>query len=188
MLNLNLPNTETEHLLLREIAVRDADDMFEYASDPENCFFVSFPLHRSVENTREIITNVFLNRNSNGVPNAYAIVCKTDGKMIGTCDFHRIYNGDIGEIGFIISKKYWGRGYASEACLKTMAIGFEYIGLRRIEVCHSVDNIGSGRVIQKCGFIYEGTKRRFLKNGAGVFTDHPFYSLLREEYTAMRAK
>ncbi len=182
MLNIKLPVVETERLILRELMIEDAADMFEYASDQENCEFLQFPLHENINNTKEVITNIFLQRPNQGIPIGYAITLKNDGKMIGVIDFHSIRYGDVGEIGYVINKKYWNQGYVTEACKKIIEVGFNSVGLRIIQISHHVDNIGSRKVIEKCGFIYEGTNRKYLSGPTGEYGDHPFYSILKEEY------
>lgn len=182
MLNLYLPEIETENLILRPVRESDARDMYEYASDYDNTFFLTFPLHKSVKESQMVIRDIFLTYPEKGLPQAYAIIHKQDKRMIGMCDFHRIAYEDIGEIGYVINKKYWNNGYTTEACKKMIEIGFEYIGLRRIEIAHSVDNLASERVIEKCGFVFEGIKKDYVKDRSGKYSDHKIYAILRKDY------
>lgn len=171
---------ETERLILRPISIEDVDDMFEYCSDEETVRYVSFQPHKSREETRDTLNNFFLNRKELLVPETHAIVLKSNSKMIGTCDFSRIKFGDTAEMGYIINKKYWNKGYVTEAANAILQWGVTDLKLRRIEIGHFSDNIGSQRVIEKLGFVYEGTKRQGFIKSKEVH-DIKMYSLLKEE-------
>ena len=85
--------------------------MFEYASDDEVTAKLSWPSHKCVEITKKSIAENFITRPERGLPIAYAIVWNDNDKMIGTCDFwHADFKNGCGEIGYVINKKYWGRG------------------------------------------------------------------------------
>jgi len=182
MYNLNLPTVETERLILRPIQLSDAQDMFEYASDFDNASWVTFALHKSVEESREIIQNFFLPRVENGAPTSICLQLKENNKMIGTCDIFTIDRYGTGEIGYIINKKYWNQGLVTEACKKVIELAFEHVGLRRIEIMCGVDNIGSKRVIEKCGLVFEGIRRQYAPSKDGKYYDCNLYSMLKEEY------
>ncbi len=182
MINIKLPTVETERLILREIMVKDAADMFEYASDKENCFYRSSPLHQTIEDTVNVINEKYLKRPSKGIPIGYAITLKDNGKMIGVVDVDSVIYNDIGEVGFTINKEYWGKGFAKEACEKLIEVCFNELGLRKILARHNILNIGSQRVIEKLGFVYEGRMRKLLADRDGIYSDHLFYSILKEEY------
>ena len=143
---------------------------------------LSFSKHQNLEVTKEIIQKHFLSKPSLNLPQSYAIVLKETNKMIGCCDFHTIIANDIGEIGYVLNKKYWCKGYVTEACRKLIEIGFEVLELRRIYIRHHRENIQSKRVIEKCGFIYEGIQREAKKNKDGTYSDLICYSLLRSDY------
>ncbi|MEA5026514.1 MAG: GNAT family protein [Erysipelotrichaceae bacterium] len=183
MLNLNLPETETARLIIRPIQLEDASDLYEIASDQRVNRYLLYPRHQSVDQSREIISRIFLNRTANGLPSAYVLVDKLSGKMIGTCDYVKVEYQTSAEIGYSLNYNYWNRGLMSEAVKKVIEVGFDYIGLSRISIVHSVLNIGSQRVIEKCGFVYEGTYRKYLPDKeTGSYVDAKHYSILKEEW------
>ena len=71
---------ETERLVLRRWEDSDAGDLFEYAKDPDVGPIAGWPPHQSIEESREVIKNVFTGRE------AYAVCLKTDGKAIGAIE------------------------------------------------------------------------------------------------------
>ena len=71
---------ETERLVLRRWEDSDAGDLYEYAKDPDVGPIAGWPPHQSIEESREVIKNVFTGRE------AYAVCLKTDGKTIGAIE------------------------------------------------------------------------------------------------------
>lgn len=77
------------------------------------------------------------------------------------------------------------KGYATEATEAAIAYGFETVGLHKVQISHMANNIPSRKVIEKCGFCYEGTQRDyFFMNGQ--YVDRLFYSILEQEHRAMK--
>lgn len=186
MKTLFMPVVETRRLMLRPIALTDASAMYDYCSDDETVRLLSFDRHENVAQTKQIIEHVFLTKPQRNLPQAYAIVLRDNNQMIGTCDFIGVINEDNAEIGYVLHKDYWNHGYMSEAVAKLIEVGFEVLGLRRVYARHHTQNIGSKRVIEKCGLIYEGTQREWKKNPDGTYSDLLCYSLLSHEYYARK--
>jgi ribosomal-protein-alanine N-acetyltransferase len=98
--------------------------------------------------------------------------------MIGTCDVFSVdWDHGIGEIGYVMHRSYWGRGYMTRVLQAVIAFAFEYLGLERIDIRHHPDNIGSRRVIEKCGFVPTGTA--YYK---GFHMWIPTYKLTKESW------
>lgn len=174
----NLPEVDLGDLLLRPIELSDYRDVYDYGKNPEVTKFLVWDSYNAIEEAKEAILNVFLPRPSRGVPAAYAIVVKENSKMIGTCDFHRVDFKELtGEIGYVLHPDYWGKGFMTKVCKVLMDFGYNYLGLETIEIGHEVHNMGSRRVIEKCGF-------RFLKEEYHERLDMHgrFYELTKEEY------
>lgn len=106
---------ETERLLLRPWEDSDAEDLYEYAKDPEIGPIAGWPPHTSVENSLEIIREVM------SEPEVYAVVPKKVGRPVGSVGIMFGENGSApmneheAEIGFWIGKPYWGKGMIPEA-------------------------------------------------------------------------
>ena len=85
------------------------------------------------------------------------------------------------EIGFGISKDYWGQGIVYELGVALIRYGFENLNLNRIEAEIDPDNIGSGKVLEKLGFIKEGYfHERWIIDGKK--SDSEFYGLIRNQW------
>ncbi|MDI6739387.1 MAG: GNAT family N-acetyltransferase [Candidatus Edwardsbacteria bacterium] len=176
-----LPELATPRLRLRAFSLNDAPDMFEYASDPEVTRYVFWFPHESIQASIE-----FLNRHvqlaQNGEVTSWAMEHRADGKMIGTCGFvwWRPEHGKA-EIAFAISRKYWNKGLTTEAVNACIRFGFETMQLNRIEARCMPDNVGSERVMQKCGMSCEGTFRQTMLV-KGKYIDLKMYAILRQQY------
>lgn len=179
----NLPVLETPRLRLRKLSMRDAGDMFEYASVPEVAEHVLWDYHRNISDSMHylrIVTQQYIE----GTPSPWGIVHKELGKLIGTIGFHIwSYSNGYAEAGYAISKDFWNMGIVTEAFTEIIRFGFENMNLNRIEATCKLPNLASERVMQKCNMIYEGIlrKRLFAK---GEFHDLKMYSLLKTDWEA----
>jgi ribosomal-protein-alanine N-acetyltransferase len=149
----DIPVIDLGDIVLRPISQSDYMDMYDYGKDDQVTKYLAWDSYSSVLEAKQSVEKVFLTRPSNGVPSAYAIVHKNDHKMIGTCDIFKVnWLTLTGEIGYVIHRDYWGKGIMTKACKTVIRFGFSYLGLKTIEIGHEINNIGSQRVIEKCGF------------------------------------
>lgn len=105
---------ETEHLVMREYTLQDFDVLYEIMYDPET--MKHYPKPFDEERTRNWIEWNIQNYKEYGF-GLWAVVLKETGDFIGDCGI-TIQNIDgelLPEIGYHIHKKYWRRGFGSEA-------------------------------------------------------------------------
>ena len=146
----------TERLILRHFREGDAEAMFlNWASDPEVTKYVTWNTHPNVEVTKSIV-NIWVSEYENPYTVRFAITIKATGELIGSIDVVHIVDG-VPEIGYCSSRKHWNKGYMTEACTAMIDYLFE-LGYKELFIEAMVDNIGSNRVIQKCGFVFTGIK------------------------------
>ena len=145
---------ETERLILRRWEKNDAESLYEYAKDPDVGPIAGWPAHRSVEESRDVIKNVF-----NG-KEAYAICLKTDNKAIGAIELKLNGHTDMTErddeceLGYWLGKPFWGQGIVPEAVKEMLRHAFEELGMTTVWVGYYEGNAKSKRVQEKCGFRY----------------------------------
>ena len=176
---MQLPEIESERLLLRMVSSEDAKDIYEYMSLPVTTqyLYVS-PL--SYERTVQFIRVEYLSYRQQGNPSPYAIVLKGINKVIGVCYFHS-EEDDIVEIGFILNPKFGKKGYMQEALNRMLAVGFEFCHYRRIEANVMEGNERSENLLVKLGFTMEGIRREYaIKNG--IRRNVKMFSILDHEW------
>lgn len=177
----NLPALETERLKLRKLTMDDAQNLFEYASEPRVSKFVPWPTHETILNSKDFIQMALKNYESAKLA-PWAIALKESNKLIGTIDFVKwLPKHYRAEVGYVLSHKYWGQGFTLEAATRVIQFGFEKMDLHRIEASFIVENVQSQRVLQKLGMTFEGISREqfFIKDR---FVDLVHYAILKEEY------
>ena len=173
---------ETHRLILRPFKIEDADDMFNnWASDPEVTRYLTWPAHSSVDVTRMVL-NDWISHYEDGTYFNWAIELRETGSVIGNIAVVQLRE-DIEqvEIGYCMSRTFWGRGIMPEALRAVMEYLFTVVGINRISAHHDVNNPKSGRVMAKAGLKKEGVHIGAGRNNQGVI-DICAYGLVRSEY------
>jgi len=148
---------ETERLILRRFAEDDAQSLFEYAKNPAVGPIAGWPAHRSVEESRSVIRNVFCDAE------CYAICEKDAGRAIGAISLKLNGHTDMTErddeceLGYWLGQPFWGRGYVPEAARAILRRAFEDLGMTTVWCGYYDGNAKSRRVQEKLGFVYHHT-------------------------------
>lgn len=172
---------ETDRLMIRRLKIEDAQDIFDYASDPVVPRYLPWSHHNSVDDTVEFLNTVIAGY-KDGEIQPWGIELKETGKIIGTCGFVWWNKEESkAELGYALSQIYWNRGIMTEAVKLIIDFGFELMHLNRIEGYFVIGNLASGKVMQKVGMQYEGHLRNYRKF-KGEFKDVKMYSILKSEY------
>ena len=147
---------ETERLILRPFEVKDLEDFFEYASVEGVGECAGWNHHENIEVSKDILTDFIRGKKT------FALVYKENNKVIGSLGLEEskedIYKlnpfASFVELGYVLSKDYWGKGLMTEASKRVIEFIFSDLGVDYITVCHFVENDRSRRVIEKLGFKY----------------------------------
>ena len=179
----HMPNLETERLILRPMRVSDTADMFAYAHDPGVTQYLLWRPHPDPAYTRSYLEYV-AGRYRIGTCYEWAVVCREDGHMIGTCGFANVDCAhNTGEIGYVINPAYRGRGFATEAVRRVLRFGFDVMGLHRAEARYILGNDASRRVMEKAGMTFEGVRRESMLI-KGSYRDIGVCAVLAKEFRA----
>lgn len=150
----------TDNCVLRKVKKEDAEPMFRNrASDPEVTKFLTWSSHESIEVTNKVIDR-WLEEEKDPKTIRFVITLKDCDEPIGIIDVVNYIDGDP-EIGYCLSKKYWNQGLMTEAYEAFVKYLFD-IGFAKVLIKAVVENIGSNRVIEKCGFKF--THQEHLKH------------------------
>lgn len=166
---------ETERLAMRRQRVEDARALFEAYSDTELMRYWSSAPHTTVEETRDYLDPREDHRDWRG----WAITLKGDDTAIGTLAATTRRPG-VAEIGYLLVRRHWGRGYAREAVIALIDLLFAE-GHRRIFADTDPSNNASIALIERLGFKREGLLRQEWETHIGV-RDTLLLGLLREEW------
>lgn len=182
---IRLPIFETSRLILREIREEDYLNMYEYASLSFVGPNAGWEPHSSYDQTRLTI-KMFNNRNRFNQLGVFAIILKSESKMIGTVELHSYIPNYKAELGYTVSPFYWGKGYAVEAAREIIKWGFEELNLKRIECSTYTTNKQSRKVCEKLNLTYEGISKKGYMLYDGTCHDVYRYGLTDEEYRCQK--
>ena len=166
---------ETERLVLRPLTEADFCAVHQWASDPENTRYMAWG-----PNTEEQ-TRAFLASTKPGAD--FAVVQKCSGEVIGSCGVYPDKANDTGELGWILRKDCWKRGYGTELGGELIRYGFKELGLRRLIAPCAAVNYGSYRVMERNGMRREALHvKSFWARIDREWVDGAVYAILEEEY------
>ena len=177
-----MKSIETERLILRKWCKDDYLDMYDYGSDDRVGPNAGWPVHKTIEDSKEIV-DMFIDGDEE-----YAVVLKSESKVIGGVGLHykkidkNMQGGNVREIGYVLNPKYWGNEYIPEAVKAVIKYGFEELNLDLIWCGHFDYNFKSKRVIEKCGFNFKFEKIRELPLLDNKEVNELYYNILKEEY------
>ncbi len=171
---------ETDNLYIRRYKKSDEDALYEAARSSIAEVFEYLPwchpdyAHEDAKNWLETIESSWKEANAY----SFAIFDKNKTKLLGGCGINRIDEHPIGNLGYWIRTGATGKGIATEATLGLIDFGINHLGLQRIEIVMSVNNIASKKVAEAAGGVFEGTARNRLllhgkKHDAHVYSITP---------------
>jgi RimJ/RimL family protein N-acetyltransferase len=148
---------ETERLLLRTFSERDAPLIYELNLDPDVTRYTHDPV-KVLAHAAEILEKTIIPQYALYNHGRWAVHLKPTLDFLGWCGLK--YRTELNEIdlGYRFKKEFWGKGFATEAAYASIKYGFEKIGLQRIVGRAEIDNIGSWKVLEKCGMAYVGNE------------------------------
>lgn len=150
---------QSARLAYSPIQLSDAEDVFAYASDEAVAKFTSWNAHQSIQDTEAFLHHVLSRHNETEgcIHVVFAMRLNPTGPVIGTISLSQ-KNPATAHLDYALARDYWGQGLVSEAVKKITTWAFET--LPEMTEVHSgclLDNQGSVRVLEKCGFKHQNT-------------------------------
>ena len=146
---------ETERLILRPWQESDAEDFYEYAKVDGVGRMAGWLPHKDIEESRKVLSLFITGKKT------FALELKENGKVIGSLGLEEreaelsVPEDSMGrEIGYALSKDYWGRGLVPEAVDAVIAYCFRELEFDWLTCGHFIRNDRSRRVVEKSGFVY----------------------------------
>ncbi|HCB04601.1 MAG TPA: GNAT family N-acetyltransferase [Nocardioides sp.] len=179
-MSLDPPTLTTARLQLRPFEKDDLGPLFELHSSAEILRYWDAPPWTDRSRAERFLAVCRrLAEDGSGVRLAIDLV--SDGDFIGWCGLSR-WNPDFrsASLTYCLSDRAWGRGYATEAADALVQWGFDTLDLNRVQAEADTRNTASVRVLEKLGFVHEGTLREDCVVN-GEVSDSFVYGLLRRD-------
>lgn len=167
---------ETPRLILREILPADAPGMFELDSDPDVHRYLG---NNPIKTLEEAVAGIAFIRQQYadyGI-GRWAVIEKATGEFTGWAGLKfmtetRNGRANFYDVGYRFIKRYWGKGYATEAAIASVNYGFDVLKLDELFGMADVDNIGSNKALQKAGL-------KYVEDFEHAGVNHNWYHLMR---------
>lgn len=175
------PVLETNRLLIRPFNENDVFDLKEWLGNEAVYTYWGRKVSKGERNPELLFTGPRSWASKKPcIDFRWGIVLKETNKVIGMIELFDIQNNRMGDIGYRVNPAYWNCKFAAEALEKVIEFAFDNTELDRINANVDVRNIASIRVLEKCGFIKEGT----IRQGKMVsdYCDYNIYGMLRADY------
>lgn len=164
---------QTQRLILRRYRETDLQDLYEYLSDPEVVKFEPYKPMTMDEARENLAWRI-------GTDEMVAIECRENHKMIGN-----VYLGkrdfDTLEMGYVLNRAYWGRGYAAESCQALLTLAFSQ-SIHHVYAECDPENAASWRLLERLQFCREG----HLRQNVFFWTDAQGKPLWKDTYVYVR--
>ena len=176
----DLPRLASSRLELVPLGEGDGEALFAVHGDAETMRYWSTPPWQDASPARELLQR---DRDAfeRGEALRWGIRRRADERLLGTASLFRFSAQNLrAEVGYILGRPHWGRGYMSEAMNAVLDLAFGSLDLRRIEADTDPRNAASIRMLERLGFVREGLlRRRWIVGGEAC--DSLLLGLLPEE-------
>ncbi|ASR37955.1 GCN5 family acetyltransferase [Prauserella marina] len=183
---LPTPTLHTARLRLRPFADDDADDLFALQSNAHVLRYWDSPAWKDRSRIARFM-NGCRQMADEGTGVRVAIERNSDQAFAGWCTFNS-WNPDFrsASLGYCLNEESWGHGYATEAARALLGWAFDALDLNRVQAETDTRNTASARVLEKLGFVREGTLREDCIVNGDV-SDTWVYGLLRRDWNRLGA-
>jgi [ribosomal protein S5]-alanine N-acetyltransferase len=181
-----LPELHTERLVMRELSLEDGPVLQAFQNRPEHLRHQAVEPEEFADGTSRV-QRYYEHRGPDSARRILVYVAhhRTRATVIGDVGLSRFFHPALASLGFGISSEYWGQGYATEMSSRLVEFGFDALNLHRISADVAVENAPCRRVLEKIGFVHEGTARDCIWAQGHWWTEAK-YALLAREYENLR--
>ena len=142
---------ETERIILRNFIENDCEAVFAFSSNKEVQKYTGDAILESLNQAKEIISNVWFSDYKKYGYGRWAVVYKPKNKVIGFAGLKYLPEINETDIGYRFLPEYWGKGVATEVSKKIIEYGFDVLKLEKIIGIAMPENIASSKVLEKVG-------------------------------------
>ena len=180
---------KTERLILRCFQKDDLEQIYQNCwSDPDVWKWTNYEPMDSIDDVivlNNIFTDFWFSKYERLDNYDWALQLKSSGEVIGrlrgiNTNYRRDKTSQI-ELAYELGQSWWNQGLMTEAVKAVVDFFFNNVGFNRVYAYHAHGNLASGKVMEKCGMIYEGTARQMCLCNCGMF-DAVNYAILADDY------
>ncbi|TDW19163.1 GNAT family N-acetyltransferase [Kribbella kalugense] len=174
---------ETDRLTLRRYVDTDYDDLLKLQSNPDVARYLLYDA-RTPEQVKEALVGRLADipMDRDGQALSLAVIQRETGQHVGEVTlFMNSVEHRTGELGYVFHPEFTGRGFATEAAVELLRLGFEQLGMHRIIARLDARNDGSANLLKRLGLRQEAhfVRNEYLK---GEWTDELVFALLKDEW------
>lgn len=147
----------TERLVMRRPLLSDAADIHKYARDPEATRYMEWRTHTDIRQSVEFL-KACAARWESGEEFCWVITVKPENRADGAIACR--VRGHAVDFGYVLNRKVWGQGYATEAARTVVAWAMSLSGVYRVWATCDTENLASVRVLEKTELLLEGRLKR----------------------------
>ncbi|MCK8060646.1 MULTISPECIES: GNAT family N-acetyltransferase [unclassified Fusibacter] len=176
---------ETDRLIIRDHVKEDLQTLHGLISDKEIMFYIQDIMTETIEGS-QMNLQVALEENEHPDRTKYffAVIEKSSNEYVGEIGYTKLLEnseGNVMELGYFTNKRFWGKGYVTEAAKAVVDYAFAELDTLKIETGCNAQNKGSEAVMIKLGMKREAyLKRHVLIDD--IYYDRVEYGLLKEEW------
>lgn len=148
-MKIKIPTLTTQHLTLRPLTLKDLGPMYRVFNEPDILKYFPNPNPPTIDRLQKIIENQIQHWEEHGL-GWWAVVPKGETEPAGWNGLQYLPETNETEVGYMLSGKYWGKGYSTEGARAGLEFGFKTLGLDQIVGLVHPENIASQRVLLKC--------------------------------------
>lgn len=164
---------ESEHFTFKVIRGEHAEKMFELNADPEVVRYTGDGAFGSVQEARQFIEN-YSAYDDYGI-GRWLLTHKKSNEIVGWCGLKYNKEADEVDLGYRLFKKFWNKGFATEAAQTCLRFGHEVLNIPIIVGRAMPANVASVKVLEKIGMTYQG--RQIEHDGEEVVVYASFISV-----------
>ena len=177
---LSFPVLETPRLLLKAPKESDAEAILEMMSNPNVMRYYDWEAHKSKEDSLKLI-QILNQRYEDKIGLRWFLWHKERQEIIGFAGFYKIELEHDAGLGYGLKEEFWNKGIMHEALQKILSYGFAQLQLHRVYAEVMPANSASQKLLQKLGFLHEGTLResKYFKE---KINDMSLFALLQRDW------
>jgi ribosomal-protein-alanine N-acetyltransferase len=155
-MNPQIPSIQTPHVTLRPLQPADAVALHRIYQSEGVLHYFPDPAPPTLEKVQRFLAGQQAHWEKYGYGN-WGILPAGEKEIAGWAGLQFLPELDETEVGFLLDRPFWGKGYATAAARASLDFGFEHFKLDHIIALVHPDNLASRRVIEKCGMVYVET-------------------------------